>query len=41
MMDFEKAVELLTEFNYGKNGKEATISFLIYILNELVNNMED
>ena len=40
-MTFERAVELLTEFDYKKNGKETTISFLIYMLNELVNNMED
>ena len=36
-MDFEKAIELLTEFNYKKNGKEDTIKFLLYVLNELVN----
>jgi hypothetical protein len=36
-MDFEKAVELLQEFDYKKNGKELTINFLIFMLNELVN----
>lgn len=36
-MKFETAVELLKEFYYEKNGKQRTISFLIWILNELVN----
>ena len=34
-MEFDKAVELLQEFDYARNGKELTIQFLIYILNEL------
>lgn len=36
-MSFIKAVELLKEFNYKRNGREETIKFLIYILNGLVN----
>lgn len=36
-MSFIKAVELLKEFNYERNGREETIKFLIYILNGLVN----
>ncbi len=36
-MKFETAVELLKEFYYEKNGKQRTINFLIWILNELVN----
>ena len=34
-MEFERAVELLREFDYKKNGKKLTIQFLIFILNEL------
>lgn len=40
-MSFKKACEMLNEFYYEKNGKEATIEFLIWILNELVNGGED
>ncbi len=40
-MAFERAIELLREFHYEKNGEEATISFLIFILNELVNGEEE
>lgn len=39
-MDFKLAVKLLTEFDYEKNGKENTISFLAYMLNTLINNEE-
>lgn len=39
-MDFDLAVKLLTEFDYKKNGKEDTIAFLVYMLNELVNGGE-
>ena len=38
-MSFEKAIELLQEFDYEKNGKEKTISFLIFMLNELYNEV--
>lgn len=34
-MDFNLAIKLLQEFNYKKNGKELTIEFLKYIINEL------
>ena len=34
-MDFEKAVELLQEFDYEKNGKEMIIDFLRYVAKEL------
>ena len=34
-MRFDKAVELLTTFDYNKYGKDETIHFLIFILNEL------
>lgn len=34
-MSFEKAIQLLQEFDYKKNGKEDTIMFLKIILNEL------
>lgn len=34
-MSFEKAVELLKEFYYEKNGKESTIAFLEFILEKL------
>ena len=40
-MSVEKAGELLREFYYEKNGKQATIDFLIWILNELVNGGEN
>ena len=40
-MSFEKAVELLQEFNYERNGKITTIKFLTYILNELINGGKD
>lgn len=40
-MSFDRAVELLREFYYEKNGKQATIEFLVYILNELVNGEEN
>ena len=36
-MDFEQAVMLLKEFDYERNGKDATVGFLIYILNQLYN----
>lgn len=34
-MSFERAIELLKEFDYEKNGEELTIEFLIMILYEL------
>lgn len=34
-MSFELAIQLLREFYYEKNGKEATIEFLKFILKEL------
>lgn len=34
-MNFERAIELLKEFDYEKNGKDLTVQFLIFILNEL------
>lgn len=34
-MDFKRAVELLKEFDYEKNGEDLTIQFLIMILYEL------
>ena len=34
-MDFKRAVELLKEFDYEKNGPQLTIQFLIFVLNEL------
>lgn len=40
-MKFERAVQLLKEFYYEKNGKEETIKFLIFILDELVNGDEN
>lgn len=40
-MKFDKAVELLREFYYEKNGKEKTIEFLTWILNELVNGDDE
>lgn len=40
-MSFENAAKLLSEFDYKKNGKETTIEFLIYMLNELVNGGEN
>lgn len=40
-MKLERAAELLREFYYEKNGKESTIEFLIFILNELVNGGND
>ena len=36
-MQLEKAAELLREFYYEKNGKQSTIEFLVWILNELLN----
>ena len=36
-MKFEEAIELLREFYYEKNGKEANIDFLKYIIKELEN----
>lgn len=38
MKNYLKAIELLKEFDYDKNSKEDTISFLIYILNLIINN---
>lgn len=40
-MSFERAVQLLKEFYYEKNGKQATIEFLTWILNELVNGSDE
>ena len=34
-MSFERAIELLREFDYERNGKELTIGFLINIIYEL------
>ena len=39
-MSFKLIATLLREFDYQKNGKDATISFLISMLNELVNGNE-
>jgi hypothetical protein len=39
-MQLKRAANLLREFYYEKNGKEETIEFLIFILNELVNGKE-
>lgn len=36
-MEYERIVELLSEFDYKKNTKEDTICFLIYMLNCIVN----
>lgn len=35
-MKFEKAIQLLHEFDYEKNGVDDTIFFLQIIINELV-----
>lgn len=41
-MTLEKAAELLRTFYYEKNGKESTIDFLEYIIEELKkDNKED
>ena len=37
-MKYESIISSLKEFDYDKNSKEDTISFLVYILNLLVNN---
>lgn len=34
-MTFEKAIQLLREFYYEKNGKESTIEFLKFIIRKL------
>lgn len=34
-MSFKKAIELLREFYYEKNGKEETIKFLKFIIKKL------
>ena len=36
-MSLDLAATMLSEFHYRLNGREKTIKFLIYILNELVN----
>ena len=36
-MKYEDIITLLKEFDYDKNSKDVTISFLIFILNEIVN----
>ena len=36
-MSFEKACELLREFDYIKNGKEHTVRFLAFMLDMLLN----
>ena len=36
-MNYERIVELLTEFDYKKNTKEDTIGFLVYMLNCIIN----
>jgi len=36
-MKFEKAIQLLREFDYEKNGLDDTIAFLKIILSELEN----
>lgn len=33
--DFKILIQMLQEFDYEKNGKDLTIKFLHYILNEL------
>lgn len=40
-MEFNKAVVLLKEYYYEKNGKDNTIYFLKYILKELENADQD
>lgn len=40
-MSFERACELLNEFNYKMNGKITTIKFLTYVLNGLINGGEN
>lgn len=37
-MTFEKAIQLLREFYYEKNGKESTIEFLKFIVQKLEEN---
>ena len=39
-MRLERAANLLREFYYEKNGKESTIEFLVWVLNELLNGKE-
>ena len=39
-MSFEDIVKLLNEFDYKRNGEIKTIQFLIFILNQLVNEEE-
>lgn len=39
-MTFEKAIQLLREFYYEKNGKESTIEFLKFIVQKLEENDE-
>lgn len=39
-MTFEKAIQLLREFYYEKNGKESTIEFLKIIVQELEKSNE-
>lgn len=40
-MKFDRAIELLNEFDYKRNGEQKTINFLIWILNWLVNEEEE
>ena len=37
----KRAIELLNEFDYKRNGEQKTINFLIWILNWLVNEEEE
>lgn len=39
-MSYERAIDLLKEFDYEKNGELNTIRFLIWVLNELINGEE-
>ena len=39
-MGFEQIAQLLSEFDYKKNGKRLTIHFLVRMLDELLNGGE-
>lgn len=39
-MSFERAIDLLKEFDYEKNGELNTIRFLIWVVNELINGKD-
>ena len=40
-MNWDVVLSMLEEFDYRKNGKEDTISFLVYVLNMLINGGAD